>query len=343
MLYLSTRNSQETYTAARVLTEARAPDGGLFVPFFTSAFPGEDLRSLSSMKFNEAVARMMNIQFQTRLTEHDVRLCVGKSPVRLAQLNNRLLVGECWHNLHSSYSRLVHNLSGLIGADTVHSAGSWTEVGIGICVLFGIFAELMGRGLVSFEKKADVSAVSGDFSMVMSCWYARAWGLPIENIVCCCNENNGVWNLFSNGALRTDGVSIPTATPDADICVPVSLERLIHGCGGVKETADYVEKCRLGATYYPEEPVLSRLQEGMYVSVVSSRRMLDTIPNAHATHGYLLSPYSALAYAGLMDFRAKRGGSRAAILLADRSPLAEPETVAAALGISEAELKEKFE
>lgn len=343
MLYLSTRNSQETYTAARVLTEGRAPDGGLFVPYYTAPLPMEELNQLADMKFNEAVARMLNIQFQTRLTEHDVRLCVGKSPVRLAQLSNRILVGECWHNLRGSFSRLVENLARHICPDAALTPGCWAEVGIGACVLFGIFGELMGRGLVSAERKADVSLVSGDFSMAMSCWYARAWGLPIENIVCCCNENNAVWNLFAHGAMRTDGISIPTDTPDADVSVPQSLERLIHGCGGVKETEQYVLKCRQGATYYPEEAFLQKLHCGLYVSVVSSRRMMDTIPNVYATHGYLLSPYSALAYAGMMDFRAKSGGGRLGLILADRSPLAEGETVARALDLTEEELKQKFE
>lgn len=343
MLYLSTRNSQETYTAARVLTESRAPDGGLFAPYYTAAFPKEDLERLGEMKFNETVARMLNIQFQTQLTEHDVRLCVGKSPVRIAQLNNRLLVGECWHNLQGSFSRLVENLARHVCPEAVLTPGCWAQVGIGACVIFGIFGELLGRGLVSFDKKADVSLVGGDFSMAMSCWYARAWGLPIENIVCCCNENNAVWNLFFHGAMRTDGISIPTDTPDADICVPMSLERLIHSCGGAEEALRFVEKCRHGATYYPEDTLLERLRRGIYVSVVSSPRMLDTIPNAYATHGYLLSPYSALAYAGMLDFRAKKGGSRMGLILADRSPLSESETVARALNLPEAELKLKFE
>ena len=123
----------------------------------------------------------------------------------------------------------------------------------------------------------------------------------------------------------------------------MSLERLIHSCGGAEEALRFVEKCRHGATYYPEDTLLERLRRGIYVSVVSSPRMLDTIPNAYATHGYLLSPYSALAYAGMLDFRAKKGGSRMGLILADRSPLSESETVARALNLPEAELKLKFE
>ena len=34
MLYVSTRNTRETYTAYRVLHETYAPDGGHFAPFY---------------------------------------------------------------------------------------------------------------------------------------------------------------------------------------------------------------------------------------------------------------------------------------------------------------------
>jgi len=343
LLYLSTRNHQETYTAARVLAQGRAPDGGLFVPYYTAPFPKEDMEELGKMEFNDIVARLLNIQFQTRLTGNDVRLCVGKSPVRLTQLSNRILAGECWHNLRGSYTHLVHSLIRHIFPEATEDNGSWAQVGVGACVIFGIFGELMGRGLVDYDRKADVSLVGGDFSMVMSCWYARCWGLPIGNIVCCCNENNALWSLFAHGSMRTDAVSIPTPLPEADVAVPVSLERLIHGCGGTEEASAYVEKLRLGATYYPEMDILEKLRSGIYVSVVSSRRTLDTIPNVYATHGYLLSPYSALAYAGLLDFKAKKGGGRTGVVLCDRSPLLEAETVASVLDMTVGELKAKFE
>ncbi len=343
MLYLSTRDSNTTYTAARVLSEGRAPDGGLFVPYYTARFPQEELNSLGGRKFNDTVARLLNLQFQTRLTEHDVRLAVGRSPVRIRSLNNRLLVGECWHNLEGEFSCLVANLARQLGQDTAVKKGSWTEVGIGTAVLFGIFAELMGRGLASEEKKVDVSLVSADFSLVMSCWFARSWGLPIGDIVCCCNENNALWNLFANGQLRTDGISVPTLTPEADVCVPESLERLIFLLGGARESEKYVDCVRRGVSYYPEEGMLQKLRQGIYVSVVSSRRMVNTIPNAHATHGYLFSTYSALAYAGLMDYQSKNSGARTGLVLARHSPLSQCEAVAAALGITPEELKQQFE
>lgn len=333
MLYVSTRDPKDTHTARKALLEARAPDGGLYVPFSLTTLDDSQLKTLSRQKFNDTVARMMNYLFQAGMTEHDVRLAVGRNPVRLKALANRILMGECWHNLDGTFQRLVHNLLAHFCPEASQAPGSWGKVGIGISVLFGVFGELMGVGMAGEDRKVDVSVVSGDFSLAMSAWYAREMGLPIGNIICCCNENNALWNLFTQGMLRTDGISLQTLTPEADVCVPDSLERLIYGCGGEREVERYVDRCRLGSNYYPDDAILGKLRRGMFVSVVSTPRMRDTIPNAHTTHDYVLSPYSALAYGGLMDYRAVTGESRRALVLAEKSPLVERQIVAEALGI----------
>lgn len=118
----------------------------------------------------------------------------------------------------------------------------------------------------------DISVVCGNFDLPMSAWYARAWGLPIGNIICCCNENGNLWNLIHHGQFRTDMVSTPTGTPEADVTLPAGLERLIYACGGLAEVDIYLDACRRGGMYCPRDSVLSRLGEGLDVSVVSSRR-----------------------------------------------------------------------
>lgn len=311
------------------MTEVRASDGGFYVPVWNGeAFAGD----IAGKRFGENVAKIMNRLFDTQLSEHDVRLAAGRSPVRISPLANRILMVELWHNLDNTYSTLVKNLTTLFCPDSLLDSGSWAPIGVGVSVLFGIFGELMGKGMASDDRKVDISLVSGDFSLTMAAWYARSWGLPIGNIVCCCNENSAVWNLFTHGSLRTDGISIPTLTPEADICIPDSLERLIFACGGNAEAEHYVDRVRKGETYYPDDLILNKLRRGMYVSVVNTPRMMDIIPNAYTTHNYVLSPYSALAYGGLLDYRAVTGESRRSLILAEKSPAVDRDTVSKALG-----------
>lgn len=334
MLYVTTRNNRDAFTAQRALRENRASDGGFYVPLRMNGFSAEEIQALSDKTFGETVAHVLNRLFKLKLTGWDVDFCIGRYPVRLVPLRHRIMIAETWHNPQWSYERVVNNLvSHLCDASTV--PGNWVRIAVRVAVLFGIFGDLQRQGIPS----ADISVISGDFSAVVSAWYARQWGLPIGNIICCCNENKAIWDLLCQGQMRTDTLSISTAIPEADVVVPENLERLIQVCGGYAEVSQYLQCCREGKSYYPSDVTLKTLRSGMYVSVVSSERLDHTIPGVYRTNQYILSPYAALAYAGLLDYRAKTGCTNHAIVLSEKSPVHDSAATAKAMGISEEELK----
>ena len=337
MLYATTRNSADTHTAQRVLQDRRASDGGFYVPFRLPIFGEEEIASFREKSFNKSVAEILNLLFNTHFTSFDLDLSVGRYAVRLEMLNTRLIIAECWHNPQWEFRRFVRDLVSLVRqeADTTFESGDWSEIGVRIAVIFGIFSELMRRGMVSSDKKVDISVVAGDFSAPMSAWYARSMGLPVGNIICSCNENGNLWNFICHGQLRTDGISVPTCVPEADIVIPSGLERLIYACGGHEEVQRYLEAVRQGKTYYAEDKFLQKLRHGLYVTVTSQQRILETIPNAYTTHDYILSPSSAMNYIGLQDYRARTGECRNALILTEKSPRTDAAFVAQMLGFTQ--------
>ena len=279
------------------------------------------MRELFRLSFHECTARVLNTLFDTRLTGADIELCVGKRPVRLRDLGQRMVILECWHTPAREESGLSGVLARLIrGGGPENAAGDWSAVAIRAALLFACLGELHRAGMLHLGQSVDFAAVAGDLSAVMSGWYARAWGLPIENLVCVCNESNGIWDLLHQGELKTDAVSISTITPAADIPVPAGVERLIFSCGGLKETCRFLNDFRRGQTYIPEADVLEQMRGGLSVSVIGTQRVINTKTGVKRSIGYTLSSYDALCYAGVQDFRARGGGSRPCILLSQFAP-----------------------
>ncbi len=334
MLYVTTRTDWETVTAQRALRENRSFDGGFYVPFHVPSFSDGEIAKLGDKSFGQVVADVLNLLFQTRLTSWDIDFCIGRHPVRLQELGHRAVLAETWHNPEWNYDRLVNRLTLLLCKE--QAAGDWMKIAIRTAVLFGLFAELKRQGI----DCADISVVSGDFSGPMSAWYARSWGLPIGNIVCCCNDNSSLWDLVCHGHLRMDGLSIETDIPEADVSVPVDLERLIFACGGTTEVERYLYCCREGLLYCPEEVLLEKLRKGLFVSVVSSERMDKAISSVYKTHGYLMGPATVLTYCGLQDYRAKTGQTRYAVILADRHPICDAAYVSQKTTIPEQMLRD---
>lgn len=341
MLYVTTRNKYDAQTATRALSGDRGADGGLYLPFQMPVFSADDVKALADKSFGQCVADVLNLFFSCRLTAVDVDFCIGRSPFKLPAMNHRIVIAELWHNLDDCYDRTEGALAAKIcenlGCET--KLTSWLRIAIRIAVICGVFGELQRMGIVSLQQVIDVTVAAGDFSAAMSVWYCRQMGLPIGNIICSCNENSGVWELLHLGELHTDAAVVATTTPLADVSVPAELERLIHAAIGMEEAARFAGVAEKRRIYRPHADLLGNLKRGMFSAVVSRSRLDALIPSVYRTNSYILNPYTALAYGGLMDYRAKTGETRTALLLAERSPACESETVADSMHMTVNELK----
>ena len=126
---------------------------------------------------------------------------------------------------------------------------------------------------------------------------------------------------------------IPKGTTEA-------LELLIHAKLEWDDAVEFVELAKSGGTYFlgPEEH--RHFREGISAAVVGDKRVKLAIPNLYHTNGYILCPYSALVYTGLMDYRSRPGPRRAALMLTDYDPRESSDTVIRALAISDQELRD---
>lgn len=332
MLYVTTRNEREQYPALRTLGQDRGPDGGAYVPFRLPVFDRETVEALREMRFGACVALVLNKLFLPRLDGVELDFALGRTPVKLTEMNHRIAVAELWHNIHWSFDWTVRELTQRLRTETQQEQPltEWAHLAVRIAALFGILGQLQRSGTVSFEQGLDVAVASGDFSMPMAAWYAREMGLPIGNVICC-DAHSGVWDLLHHGQVRT-------ADP-----LPMGLERLIFGRLGAEEAQRYAAVCDRRGVYAPDEEALELLQQGMFASVVSARRTDRTIASVYATKGYLMGPEAAMAYAGLQDYRATAGEARPALILARRRPKDDLQTVAAAIGMDPAVLKARLD
>ena len=342
MLYVTTRDPKDAYTANRALSENRCPEGGFFVPMRLPHYGESEIAELAEKSFSQNVADILNLLFATQLDGWSVEFGIGRYPVKLVALNGRTVVAESWHNPMYRFERLVCGIEKAIRqSDQISKSPSdWLLIASRIAVLFGIVGLLLQDGTLEPGQKLDIALPAGNFSAPMAAWYARAMGLPIGMIVCCCNENTALWNLFHKGQLHTGAVAVRTHTPEFDYAVPDDLERLIFSTLGRQETDRFCEACRFGRHYELESEQMKRLRDGIYISVVSDKRMASTIPNLYKTTGYVPSPETSLAYSGLMDFRAATGESRPALLLSEESPMFSLQFAAECMNITPAELKQ---
>ena len=340
MLYVTIRNDHDAYTAYRAIHEPVGPDGGGFLPFRMPTFTAEEIAAFQEVSFGHCVADILNRFFSCGLTGWDVDFMAGRHAAKLASVTQRVAVAELWHNTEGSYAHLEKVLTDRICGEA--APNSWVRIAIRVAVLTGVYAMLLRSGQITVAQVFDVAVPTGDFTIPMAVWYFRQMGFPVANIICCCSDNSAVWELLQQGQMRTDAAVKKNSAPLADSGIPAELERLIAATLGSKEACRYSEVVKQGSVYAPPVGTFEQLRKGLTASVVSSQRLGSAIPNVYSTANYLMGPYTALGYSGLMDYRAKTGLRRPALLLADRSPVCDTAFVCDAMHWTEAELKENL-
>ncbi len=329
MLYATTRNKTETYTANPTLHRDFSGDGGLFVPFKLPVIGKADREILKT--FGENVAYVLNLFFGSNLTGWDVDCIVGRSAMCLKPVSRRVLVAELWNNPQSSYSYIEACLyQKLCAGQPENKTPLWPQIAIRIAVLFGVTSQIDPTD----REQLDVAVSTGDFSQVMAVWYAKKMGLPVRKILCICNENSGPWDFLHRGELNTAAPVIETSTPLLDTANPLCLEMLIYETLGQGEAVSYAEVSQKGGLYRVRPDMLPRLNNTMFASVVGDSRIESVIGNVYRASGYVLDAYGASVYGGLQDYRAKAGESNLTLLLSQRSPVLDAGLVCKATGLS---------
>lgn len=338
MLYATTRTDAEVFDGQDALSDVWAPDGGYYVPAGLKPLSPQDLQAMEQAQESEILARLMNAFFSTRLSRMDVEFFLGKQLLGLVPMSYRMAVVEGWHNPEGTFDWLDGRLARLTLPEG-REPGQWLRVVSRIWMITTAWAQMRQTGQLSREEKLDIALPVGDFTGPMAAWYARELGLPIGRILCCCNENDGLWQLMQSGRGRPGLPVQQTLTPLCDVACPPGLERLIYAKLGAREARRFAAACQAGEDFRVEPELFA----GFSAAVVHDRRIGQVISNVHATNGYILSAYGALVHAGLMDYRVRTGARAPALLLCEDSPVQTGETVCEALGVSRETLGQMLE
>lgn len=344
MLYLTTRTPNDTYTPARTLTDDRAPDGGLFVPMKLPKLDREQLNNISQNSFSQNVADLINLLFGTGLDSWAVEFAIGRYPVKTVAIGTRELVAETWHNPVWKFDRLVRGIEKAIRqSDEIRDIPSeWLMTASRMAVLFGVVGDLMAQQKVSDDNPIDVAYPCGTFSGPMAAWYAKQMGLPIGTVLCCCNDNNGVWNLLHKGQIRTDAQPVATSTPQCDMMTPSGLERLVYSTLGIKSASAFAQTIQNGGMFYLESEEQRKLRDGFYVPVTGGKRLESAVKSLYYSCGYPADAYTALCYSGMLDYRSVTGESRPVLIISEESPDYTLVYLAKCLNITPGELKTRI-
>lgn len=342
MLYVTTKDQRDAYTAHRALREYTAPDGGNFVPLRLQELNRREMMDLCSGNSCEIMAGILNLFFGCKLTQWDIQLCIGQRPETVHSMPHKMHVAQLWNNPKWSLDFAVQSLAERIGLPAGEKPGRWVSVAVQIGMLFCVFADLKNCGVPVFERETDVAVATEDFSAVMAVLYSRKMGLPVGRILCGSNENGCFWDLLNHGQMRTSAPVVHTETPLCDYTVAPHTADLILQVLGKDEVKRFDADIARRGVYTVTDEDSAKMSEIFFSAVIGRKRMNDIISSVYTTNQYLMGPYTALAYGAVQDYRASGGSVSDTIVLCRWSAYDHRNVVAKSIGVPEDQIRQQF-
>ena len=307
MLYLSTKNKADSFTAHKVLYSDATPDGGMFMPMQLPVQDDFALARFEEMSFGEAVAIIVNLFFGTTLSGWDVDLTIGRQTVELVSMGHKVSIAESWHNPVGRHSYLEQRLYNLAIGDkeNTQAPNAWFRTVVKIAILFGIYGKYSCQEIYEF----DVAVDTADLQMLLAVRYAKKMGLPVRRIVLGCSDRDGMWDLLTRGEYSV-------LNKDRDIV----LEALLWLEFRYDETERYNSTLEMRNIYR-----LSVLQQEqfcfeLFATVVGDRRVENIMKSTLMTDRYKMGPGTARAFSALMNYRARTGENKNTLLFSQNMP-----------------------
>ena len=307
MLYLSTRNKADSFTAHRVLRSTAAPDGGMFMPMQLPAQDDIALAAFERMSFGETAAAIMNIFFGTQLTGWDVDFAVGRQALDLVSAGYKVSLAESWHNPAGSHEYLVQRLYELVTRQN-HSfvtPNLWFRTAVNIAVLFGVYGKYCRQEIYEF----DVAVQTGDLQLLLAIRYAQKMGLPIRRVILGCIDGDNLWEFLSYGDYQTNRKNLLAG-----------FEALLWLEFGYAEAEIYAASVLNKRTYRLREWKLDQFRAGSFAAVVGENRVKNVIDSTLRNNNYRMERSTARAFGALQDYRAKTGENKNTLLFSQNPP-----------------------
>lgn len=325
MLYVTSRDRSDAFTAYKTLCSDTASDGGLYVPYILPELEAADLHKMSTQTYGETVAQILNIFFSAKLTGWDVDLCIGKNPVKTVPVGRKVIIAEIWRNPSADYAYVVKNIYARLCDGQMDKPTNWVKVAIKIAVLFATYAELVKTEALD-SGKIDVAVPQGDMTDPIAAFYAKKMGLPIGNIIMCTDDNSGVWDLLNRGEIGTAPLGSARK---------LGLERFVEAVCGINEVAKYIAASNKNGLYILPEDMVAAFNDGLFAAVVGKDRVNSVINSIYRNNNYFIDPKTAVCFGGLQDYRAKAGESKLTVMFAEQSPAAYQNEIQKATGLTQ--------
>lgn len=313
MLYRSTRNKLDSFTAYRALRLNNGTDGGIILPLRIPVFDETTIEQMRNADFLQNAAEVLNLFFDTKFTAWDMESTIGKTPLQIVECGQKVVLAQCWKNPAGKIEYYQQSLFDRLCTEKNVNPTVWAKVAVRISLIAATVLSLS-------ENEVDIAVNASDFEQALAAYYSRRMGVPIRNILIACNENSNVWDFIYRGTIHNNVSLQNTAYPAQDKVIPDLFEAYLFLAYGYEETQRFLKAVADKQDYQLPEELEIPANDNLFVSVIGQERIPVVISSFRSNNGLSVNPYTAFSLGVLQDYRAKAGESCLTVVFEEAAP-----------------------
>lgn len=160
------------------------------------------------------------------------------------------------------------------------------------------YSDITASGGIASGSTLDICVPTGNFGNILSAWYAKRIGVPIDRLICASNANHVLTDFLSSGAYEIAGRSlVKTPAPSMDILISSNLERLLCELSGdTNRVRGWTRELNERGRFEVDPDTFSMLEAEFEADWVSNEDCYAVIRQVYEETGYLLDPHTAVAW-----------------------------------------------
>ncbi len=194
---------------------------------------------------------------------------------------------------------------------------------------FYSYIKLLKSNAIKDGQKINFCVPTGNFGNIFAGFYAKAMGLPVNDLICASNKNQVLTDFFMNGIYDKNREFFKTNSPSMDILISSNLERLLYyGNGDTAKTKKLMEDLVKYGKYDYKNPY-----DFFKAYTTDEKTTVKVIKEVYDKYNYVVDPHTAVAYNAYKLYKEEYDNSYKTVILSTASPFKFPNVVLEAFNI----------
>lgn len=211
-----------------------------------------------------------------------------------------------------------------------------------IVYYFYSYCNLLNKKIISSKEKINIVVPTGNFGNILSAYYAMKLGLPVNKLICACNENNVLCDFINTGIYDIRRPFKTTNSPSMDILISSNLERLLYDLSDedsnlIKNLMNSLENNKF---YKIPGSIKQKLNKYFYSDFATEKETLNSINKIFNDFNYLIDPHTAVAYSVYEKYKEKTKDNTHTIISSTASPFKFSKTILQGLKIENSNIND---